>query len=62
MSDPLIELAIELTRIIIPIIMIIGIIGNSLNICVLTRPILYNHACSRYFLAALVEIIYSLQV
>jgi hypothetical protein len=31
--------------------MFIGIIGNSLNIAVLTRPVLYNHACSRYFLA-----------
>jgi hypothetical protein len=30
--------------------MFIGIIGSSLNIAVLTRPVLYNHACSRYFL------------
>jgi hypothetical protein len=50
MTDSLTQLAIELTRIIIPIIMFTGIIGNSLNIAVLTRPALYNHACSRYFL------------
>ncbi|CAF2814871.1 unnamed protein product [Rotaria sp. Silwood2] len=31
--------------------MAVGITGNSLNIAVLTRPSLYNHACSRYFLA-----------
>ena len=31
--------------------MFVGIIGNSLNIAVLTTPALYNHACSRYFLA-----------
>ncbi|CAF1032750.1 unnamed protein product [Adineta steineri] len=31
--------------------MVVGIIGNCLNIAVLTRPSLYKHACSRYFLA-----------
>jgi hypothetical protein len=51
MTDSLTQIAIELTRAIVPIIMFIGIIGNSLNITVLTRPVLYNHACSRYFLA-----------
>ncbi len=51
MTDSLTQLATELTRVIVPIIMFIGIIGNSLNIAVLTRPVLYNHACSRYFLA-----------
>ena len=51
MTDSLVQLSIELTRIIVPIIMVIGMVGNSLNIAVLTRPALYNHACSRYFLA-----------
>jgi hypothetical protein len=51
MTDSLIQLATELTRAIVPLIMVLGIIGNSLNIAVLTRPTLYNHACSRYFLA-----------
>jgi hypothetical protein len=51
MTDSLIQIATELTRVIVPIIMFIGIVGNSLNIAVLTRPALYNHACSRYFLA-----------
>jgi hypothetical protein len=51
MTDSLTQLATELTQVIVPIIMFIGIIGNSLNIVVLTRPALYNHACSRYFLA-----------
>jgi hypothetical protein len=51
MTDSLIQLATELTRAIVPIIMVIVIIGNLVNIAVLTRPTLYNHACSRYFLA-----------
>ncbi|CAF3217591.1 unnamed protein product, partial [Rotaria sp. Silwood2] len=38
-------------RAILPIIMFVGVMGNSLNIAVLIRPILYYHACSRYFLA-----------
>ncbi|CAF1227864.1 unnamed protein product [Adineta steineri] len=51
MTDSLIQLAIQMTRAIVPIIILVGIIGNSLNIAVLSRPSLYNHACSRYFLA-----------
>jgi hypothetical protein len=51
MTDSLTQLAIKLTRIIIPIIMFVGILGNSLNIAVFTRSALYNYACSRYFLA-----------
>jgi hypothetical protein len=51
MTESLTQLAIQLTRAIVPIIMIVGMIGNSLNIAVLTRPALYCHACSRYFLA-----------
>jgi hypothetical protein len=51
MADSMTQLAIQLTRAIVPIIMVIGVVGNSLNIAILTRPALYSHACSRYFLA-----------
>ena len=51
MADSLTQLAIQLVRAIVPIIMVIGVVGNSLNIAVLTGPALYGHACSRYFLA-----------
>ena len=51
MSDSRMLLATQLARIILPIIIFVGIVGNSINIAVLTRPSLYNHACSRYFLA-----------
>lgn len=51
MTDPLIQLGIQLTRIVVPMTMALGIIGNSVNIVVLTRPALYNYACSRYLLA-----------
>ncbi|CAF1325887.1 unnamed protein product [Adineta steineri] len=50
MSD-LTQIAILLQRVILPINAIIGIMGNSLNIAVLTRRSLFYHACSRYFLA-----------
>lgn len=50
MSDLLKESAITLTRIMVPAIMFVGILGNSMNIAVLTRPALYKHACSHYFL------------
>jgi uncharacterized membrane protein YidH (DUF202 family) len=51
MVDSLIQLAIQLMRTIVPIIIVLGVAGNSINIAVLTRSVLYNHACSRYFLA-----------
>lgn len=51
MSDSRMVLATQLARIVLPIIIVVGVIGNSINIVVLTRPSLYNHACSRYFLA-----------
>jgi hypothetical protein len=51
MTDSLTQLAIQLTRAIVPIIIVVGVIGNSLNIVVFTRPVLYGHACSRYFLS-----------
>ena len=46
-----VHLANQLTRIIVPIIIVVGVVSNSLNIVVLTRPKLYQQACSRYFLA-----------
>jgi hypothetical protein len=51
MADSLVQLSNQLTRIIVPMIIIVGVVGNSLNIAILTRPALYYHACSRYFLA-----------
>ncbi|CAF3341208.1 unnamed protein product [Rotaria sp. Silwood1] len=60
MSDSLVDIGIQLYRIILPVIIIIGIVGNSLNIVVLTRPTLYYHSCSRYFLAlAITNLFYS---
>jgi hypothetical protein len=51
MTDTLTIISIQLIRIITPIIIILGIIGNSINIVVLTRSVLLKHACSYYFLA-----------
>jgi len=51
MSDPRVEIGIQLLRCILPVIITVGIVGNLLNIVVFTRRILYHHACSRYFLA-----------
>ncbi|CAF1350083.1 unnamed protein product [Adineta steineri] len=51
MSETLAEISVKLAQIILPIIMVLGITGNSLNIIILTRANLRNHACSKYFLA-----------
>ena len=51
MADALGDIGIQLARTIIPVIIVLGVVGNSINITVLTRSTLYNHACSRYFLA-----------
>lgn len=51
----LVQLGQEISRIVIPIIIAVGVISNSINILVLTRPALYQHACSRYFLALAVS-------
>jgi hypothetical protein len=51
MSDSLAQIGILLVRVILPVTIVIGVAGNSFNIAVLTRPALYRHACSRYFLA-----------
>ena len=55
MVIPLVELAQQISRIVIPIIIVVGVISNLINILVLTRPALYHHACSRYFLALAVS-------
>jgi len=44
-------ISIPLIRITTPIIIAFGIIGNLLNIAVLTRSVLLKHTCSYYFLA-----------
>lgn len=51
MSSPFGHITVQLARAIIPVIIVLGVVGNSINITVLTRPFLYNHACSRYFIA-----------
>jgi hypothetical protein len=51
MFSTLIELSVELTRIILPINIFFGVIGNLLNIIVLTRPSLYKNVSTHYFLA-----------
>ena len=51
MTEPLVQLGVQLIRFILPFIIAIGVLGNWLNIVILTRPALYCHACSRYFLA-----------
>jgi hypothetical protein len=45
------QFGINLTRVIVPINIVFGVIGNLLNIIVLTRSILYNYASTHYFLA-----------
>src|SRR5689334_144359 len=51
MADPRIQLITQLTQAISPPVIATGIVGNLLNIVVLRTPGLYNHPCSRYFLA-----------
>ena len=51
MVVPLVQLAQDISRIVISIIIVVGVLSNTLNILILTRPALYHHACSRYFLA-----------
>ena len=51
MSGYLTEISVKLAQILLPITMVVGVIGNSLNILTLSRPNLRNNACSRYFLA-----------
>ncbi len=60
MSDSFMEPAAQLTRIFVPIIIVIGVVSNLLNIIILTRPALIHHACSLYFLAlAITNLFYS---
>ncbi|CAF0809326.1 unnamed protein product [Adineta steineri] len=51
MSQSLVEISTKLTQTILPFILVTGVVGNSLNIIILNRPNLRNHACSKYFLA-----------
>ncbi|CAF4085789.1 unnamed protein product [Adineta steineri] len=61
MAESFAELSGKLTRILLPVIIVVGVVGNSLNIIILNRPNLRNHACSKYFLAlASNNLIYSI--
>jgi hypothetical protein len=51
MTDPITYNFIEANRVILPIFIELGVVGNSFNIVVLTRPTLSRHACSHYFFA-----------
>lgn len=51
MSDPFNQLSILLTRLILPITAAIGILGNIINLIVLSRPALRKYACTKYFTA-----------
>ena len=55
------EISVQLAKIVSPLIISCGLLGNTLNIFVLTRVNLRAHACSRYFLAlASNNLLYSL--
>ncbi|CAF0809363.1 unnamed protein product [Adineta steineri] len=51
MSTSLAEITTKLTLIVLPVIIVAGVVGNSLNIIILNRPNLRSHACSKYFSA-----------
>jgi len=51
MSITLVLLGVQLVRVILPINIFLGLLGNSLNIIVPTRPTLYNYGPNHYFLA-----------
>ena len=51
MSDSLTQTSVQVVQIIAPVIIIVAVVSNLVNIAVFTRPALYHHACSRYLLA-----------
>lgn len=51
MSSSLIQTAAQVTRWTIPIILFLGILGNSLNIIILRQKKLKRHSCTLYFIA-----------
>ena len=55
MVESLAALGTLLLQYILPFIIFIGVIGNTLNIIILSRPALYRHACSRYFFAVAIN-------
>jgi hypothetical protein len=59
MSESLIQLAIQLTRIFVPIIIVVGVVINVLNIIIHTRSDLIQHACCLYFVVWAITIFYS---
>ena len=60
MTEILIQFAVQGTRIVVPIIIVLSVVSNSLNIVILSRPNLIHHACSLYFLClAVVNLFYS---
>ncbi len=49
MSESLSKIFAKLAQVFLPIIRVLGIVGNSLNRIILSRTKLCNHGCSRYF-------------
>lgn len=57
-AESLIEIATELTRIFVPIIIVLSFVSNSVNILILIRPNLNKHPASLYFLVLAVNNIF----
>ena len=55
MADPLITFGIRLTQTVLPVLIVVGTVGNLLNVAVLIRPLFYPHACSHYLLATAIN-------
>lgn len=55
MTDPLITFGVRLTQVVLPILIVVGTVGNSLNVAVLIRPLFYPYVCSRSLLATAIN-------
>lgn len=54
------RITVDITQCVLPIISFIGILGNTIDVIVLSRRSLYQYACTRYFFAlALNNLLYS---
>ena len=58
MSAAILEVSVQLTRTLVPVIIVLGVGSNALNIMVLTKATLIHHACSLYFLALAINNIF----
>ena len=58
MSNTLMSIGASITKVILPIFMVLGLVTNSLNIFILTRSRLYKYPSSHYFLAMSINSLY----